>query len=75
MLKRNPFYLVLPPFSFSCARCNKDGIIAGRVDRIVISDKYEIASSGNEEDAMFSGDTNSDSSLSELTIYSGLACQ
>jgi hypothetical protein len=31
---------------------NKDGIIAGRVDRIIMSDKYEIASSGNEEVAM-----------------------
>ena len=71
MLKRNPLYLVLLTFSFSLSdRYNKDGIIAGRVDRIVISDKYEIASSGNEEDAMmFSGDTNSDSSLSEVAYF------
>ena len=70
VLKRNPFYLVLPPFSFSwSARYNKVGIIAGLVVRI-ISDKYETASSGNEEDAMmFSGDTNSDSSLSELAYF------
>jgi hypothetical protein len=47
-----------------------DGIIAGRVDKIIISDKYEITSSGKEEDAMvFSGDTNSDSSLSEPASF------
>jgi hypothetical protein len=37
------------------------------VDRIIISNSYEIASSGNEEDAMMSsGDMNSDYSLSAI---------
>jgi hypothetical protein len=40
------------------------------VDRIIITNKHEIASFGNEEDAMMiSGDTNSDSSLSELACF------
>jgi hypothetical protein len=40
------------------------------VDRIIVLNRYEIASSGNEKNAMtFSGDTNSDSSLFELAYF------
>jgi hypothetical protein len=72
VLKRNPFYLVRPATLLVQLkwRYNKDGIISGHVDRIIITNKHETASSRNEEDAMMlSGDTNSDSSLSEPACF------
>jgi hypothetical protein len=44
----------------------KDGIVADVIDRIIITNQNEDDSSGDEEDETSSGDTNSDSSDSEL---------